>query len=336
MLKGALNVRSWCLVLAFFLASVVLTAPSKAAELTKVSIRMDWVLNGYHSPFFVGVTNGYYREEGLDVTVQPGNGSGVVAQAVANGNGTFGFVDGGTMMNLISKGLEVRAVMGILQQSPLAVVYNTTRGIAEPKDLEGKKVGVTNGEAPLILLPAFFKAAHVDSSKVNLVNASAATKEAIMVSGQVDAETEFNFVGIPPLEAQGMKVGAFKFADSGVNVPGNCIIAPTSFIASNPDVVRRFVRATQKAYQWTLAHPSEAIDILIADSPNDKIVKPIALRVLNLSLELLHSKATENLPIGVMSPEDWKHGEDLLVEYQGITKLGDPSRYMTDAFLETK
>ena len=160
-------------------AFVALAAQAKAEELTKVSIRMDWVLNGYHAPFFVGVKNGYYQSEGLDVTVQPGNGSGVVAQAVGNGNGTFGYVDGGTMINLVSKGLDVKAVMGILQTSPLAVVYNVSTGIKEPKDLEGKKIGVTNGEAPLILLPAFFKAAGVDPAKVTLVNASAASKEAI-------------------------------------------------------------------------------------------------------------------------------------------------------------
>src|SRR3546814_17243455 len=75
----------------------------------------------------------------------------------------------------------VKAVMGILQRSPLAVVYNMESGIKEPKDLEGKKLGVTNGEAPLILLPAFLKASNVDQSKVQLINAEAASKDAIKI-----------------------------------------------------------------------------------------------------------------------------------------------------------
>jgi NitT/TauT family transport system substrate-binding protein len=326
----------WWLMLPLLLFCAALIEPAQAANLEKVSIRMDWVINGYHAPFFVGVEKGFYKDEGLDVTVEPGNGSSVVAQAIGNGNGTFGYVDGGTMMTLVSKGLHVKAVMGIVQKSPLSVVYNAKRGINKPKDLEGKKIGASNGEAPLIMLPAFLKATGVDESKITIVNTSPASKEAILLNGQVDGDVEFDFVVIPPLEAHGMSVKAFDYADYGVNVPGTSIIARDDYLASHPDVVRRFLRATAKAYDWTVQHPEQAIDILIAANPDKKIPKDIALKVLELSLKDLHTKATQGKPVGVMSAEDWKHGEELLVKYQGIKPLGDPSHYMTNAFLESK
>jgi NitT/TauT family transport system substrate-binding protein len=318
------------------LAAIAVTGVGRAAEPDKVSVRMDWVFSGYHAPFFVAVKNGYYKDAGLEVTVEPGNGSGVVAQAIGNGNGTFAAVDGGTMMNLVSKGLKVRAIMGILQKSPLAIVYNAERGIKEPKDLEGKKIGVTNGEAPLILLPAFFQATGVDASKVELVNADAASKSVIMVSGQVDAELNFNFLAIPPLEEHGMKVGTLNYADYGVNLPGLSLIASTDFIESNPDVVRRFVAATLKGYEWTIAHPEEAIDILIAENPGDKIPKASSLRTLILSFDLLHSDATKDMPLGVMAEEDWAHAEDLLVKYQDTTRMDSPAAYFTNEFVQPK
>jgi NitT/TauT family transport system substrate-binding protein len=265
--------------------------------------------------------------------VQPGNGSGTVAQAIGNGNGNFAAVDGGTMMNLVSKGLKVRAIMGILQRSPLSIVYNEKSGIKTPKDLVGKKIGATSGEAPLILLPAFLKSAGVDQSKVTLVNADAASKTAIMLAGQVDGELNFNFLAVPPLEELGMKVGTLNYADYNVNVPGLSLIASTDYLKAKPEIARKFVRATVKAYDYTIKHPDEAIDILIAANPGQKIPKSSSLRVLTLSFDLLHSSATKGEPVGVMAESDWASAEDILSKYQGLKKAGSPNVYFTNEYL---
>src|ERR1700740_3753253 len=138
-----------------------------AADLQKVSVRMDWVAGAYHAAFYAGVKNGFFKEQGLDVTVEPGNGSANVAQAIGHGNGEFAAVDGGTMMQLVAKGLPVKAVMGWFQRNPNAVIYSERSGIKKPKDLEGKTLALTNGDAPSALLPAFAKATGLDLSKVN-------------------------------------------------------------------------------------------------------------------------------------------------------------------------
>src|SRR5262249_15756597 len=136
----------------------------------KVSLRLDWVISGYHAPYFVGIKNGYYSEQGLDVTIEPGNGSANVAQAIGNGNGDFATVDGGAMMQLVAKGLPVKSVMGLYQRNPIGVIYNVKSGVARPKDLEGKTLVITNGDAPAALLPAFMAATGVDIKKVNVVS----------------------------------------------------------------------------------------------------------------------------------------------------------------------
>jgi len=151
---------------ALFVSCGIAVAHAQGAQ--KVSLRMDWVISGYHTPYFVGIKNGYYKDEGLDVTVEPGNGSGNVAQAIGNGNGDLATVDGGTMMQLVAKGLPVKAVMGWFQRNPIGIIYNVKSGISKPKDIEGKTLVVTNGDAPSALLPAFAESTGVDLKKVIL------------------------------------------------------------------------------------------------------------------------------------------------------------------------
>jgi NitT/TauT family transport system substrate-binding protein len=313
----------------------MLPATARAAD-QKVTVRMDWVISGYHAPFFVGVKNGYYTAEGLDVTVEPGNGSANVAQAIGHGNGTFGTVDGGTMMQLVAKGLPVKAVMGWLQRNPIAVLFNQKSGIKTPKDLVGKTVAIHNGDAPAALLPAFAKASGIDLAKMNTVSVAPAAKAASVISGRADATISFGFLDGPVIAAAGVDVGQLLFADYGVDVPGLSVIASTSFIAAHPDVVRKFDRATRKAMAWTEQHPKEAIDILADMNPGQKIDKTISLSVLKASFKLLHSKRTKDEPIGVMSAKDWASAQDLLAEYVGLRKMPSVDAYFTNAFATAK
>src|SRR3954453_22993384 len=91
--------RVTCAFFAALFVSWGFAAQAQTAQ--KVALRLDWVISGYHAPYFVGIKNGYYSEQGLEVTVEPGNGSANVAQAIGNGNGDFAMVDGGAMMQLV-------------------------------------------------------------------------------------------------------------------------------------------------------------------------------------------------------------------------------------------
>jgi len=304
-----------------------------AADLQKVSVRMDWVVSAYHAPFYAGVKNGFFKEQGLDVTVEPGNGSANVAQAIGNGNGEFASVDGGTMMQLVAKGLPVKCVMGYFQRNPNGVIYAEKSGIKSPKDLEGKTLALTNGDAPSALLPAFAKATGLDLSKVNIVNTSPAAKNAAVISGKVDADVTFAFQGVPIIRAAGVPVNSFDYADYGVNVPGLCIIARVDYIEKNPDIVKKFVAGAQKAIGWSKDHAQQSIDNLIEMNQNTKVDSETALPILQAGFKLLHTKNTEDKPIGVMAQQDWADAENLLTQYVGLKKAGSPDRYFTNQFV---
>jgi NitT/TauT family transport system substrate-binding protein len=307
-----------------------------AQNLENISLRMDWVISAYHAPYFAGVANGFYKEEGLNVTIEPGNGSATVAQAIGNGIGNFAVVDGGTMMQLVSKGLPVKSVMGVYQRNPIGTIYSVKSGIKKPEDLAGKTLVVTHGDAPSALLPAFLKATGVDQTKVNVISTDAAAKNTAVISGKADAVVTFSFLAIPLIEAAGVKVGTLDFADYGVNVPGLTLIAQTRFIEKNPETVRKFVRATIRSFDWSVANPQKAIDILVAANPNQKISLPTALPVLNGSFALLHTKRTAGKPMGLSDRQDWADAENILAEYVKMEKAESPDRYFTNEFVIAK
>jgi len=319
------------LAVALSVACGIADAAAQTAQ--KVSMRLDWVISGYHAPYFVGIKNGYYKDEGLDVTIEPGNGSANVAQAIGNGNGDFATVDGGAMMQLVAKGLPVKSVMGLYQRNPIGVIYNIKSGITKPKDVEGKTLVITNGDAPAALLPAFMAATGVDIKKVNIVSTDPASKNAAVISGRGDAVVTFSFQAIPIIEAAGVSVKTFDYADYGVTVPGITLIARPDYLEKNPETVKKMARAIRKSFEWTTANPEKAVDILGEMNPGQKILMGTALPVLKGSFALLHSSKTAGQPIGVMAREDWVTAEDVLVKYVGMQKVDSPDRYFTNAFV---
>lgn len=324
--------HGFAFLLAGFIAAWLPGMSGTAQAQEKVSVRMDWVISAYHAPFFVGVKNGYYKEAGLDVTVEPGNGSGNVAQAIGAGNGNFATVDGGTMMQLVAKGLPVKAVMGWFQRSPIGVIYAKKSGISEPKDLEGKTLVITNGDAPSALLPAFAESTKIDMGKVNIVSTDPASKNASVISGKADGTVTFSFLAVPIISAAGVPADSLDYADYGVNVPGLAVIANTSYIADNPETVKKFVAATRKAMEWTKENPEKAIDILVEMNPQQKIITDTALGILKASFDLLHTDATQGKPVGLMAREDWASAEEILNKFVDMKKADSPDVYFTNEF----
>jgi NitT/TauT family transport system substrate-binding protein len=239
-------------------------------------------------------------------------------------------------MQLVAKGLPVKCVMGWFQRNPNGVIYSEKSGIKKPKDLEGKTLALTNGDAPSALLPAFAKATGLDLSKVNMVNTAPAAKNAAVISGKADANVTFAFQGVPIVRAGGVPADSLDYADHGVNVPGLCLIARLDYIKENPEVVRKFIAATQKAIAWTKDNPKEAIDIFVEMNKNQKIDTQTAQPILEASFKLLNTKNTQGKPVGVMAREDWVDAENLLAQYVGLNKAESPDRYFTNDFMSAR
>ncbi|MCZ6859163.1 MAG: ABC transporter substrate-binding protein, partial [Alphaproteobacteria bacterium] len=149
------------------LALGVMAGTASAAE--KVSLRLNWYLSGLHTPIYLGKERGYFSEEGIDLIIKEGRGSGVATQIIGAKGDTIGLSDAGTMVIAATKGVPIKAIMSILNTSPFGVVSLAETGIKTAKDLEGKRLAVTAGDSLTQLFPAVIKANNLDKSKIKMI-----------------------------------------------------------------------------------------------------------------------------------------------------------------------
>jgi NitT/TauT family transport system substrate-binding protein len=136
------------------LLSMLATGTATAQD--QVTFRLNWLLYGFHTPFYLGLERGYYKSEGIDLTIGEGQGSVRAVQTVGAKGDMFGLADGGSVVAGVSKGAPVKAVMAVTNSSPYSLAVRADAGIKTLKDIEGKTVASAPGEAGLQLLPGLF------------------------------------------------------------------------------------------------------------------------------------------------------------------------------------
>ncbi len=243
-------------------------APSlQASAADKITMTMNWRADSAHLGFALAKEKGYYADEGLDVTLQEGRGSGVAAQLVATGQSELGYADAGAILNVASKGAPIKIISTIWKAGQFGIIFLDSSGIKEPKDLAGKKLAVAPGTAMVPLVPVFLKANGLKESDVKIVSAAQNADIGLLTSGGVDAVAETPENIVVPLAAQGIKAGHFYFYDHGVPLVSLSLVAREDKIKANPDLYKRFIRATLKGWQEAMKDPEAAVDALKAVFP---------------------------------------------------------------------
>src|SRR4029453_3871792 len=143
-------------------------APAQAPR-DKATLKLNFYAYGEHAAFAYGLEKGIYAEDGIELAIVEGGGSGKVVQEVGIGSERFGYADATTMANLVSKGLPVKMIANYVQTSPLSIIFFAETGIKATRDLEGKKVSFTAGDSLHQNFPALIKLNRVDKSKVQKV-----------------------------------------------------------------------------------------------------------------------------------------------------------------------
>lgn len=311
-------------------AALMLGGAWSARAADEVSLRLNWYIGGLHVPFYYGKEQGFFEEEGIDLTINEGRGSGNTAQVVAAGSDTFGMADSSSLITLVSKGGEIKSVMSLLNSTGYSVVSLAESGIKEPRDLVGKSVAVSPGDPLGQLLEAVAKANDVDISTINFIQVDPAAKVVSVLEGRVDALLGGADDQYFLIKYQGKEPYALRYSEFGANIVGMTILTQKALIESNPDLVDRFVRASVKSWKAAIENPEAAVQAALAVKPD--LNAESTLDQLMVDIELLHSAASPDR-IGWGAEEDWTRTIDLLKTYRGLETDQDWTAFHTNEFV---
>jgi NitT/TauT family transport system substrate-binding protein len=308
-----------------FVCAMVLAAPALAGAQgkTEATLRLDWVPGAHHVGPVLAAQRGYYAQEGIDLAVKPGRGSGSTVQVVASGTELFGFADAGVMAIAASKGAPVVMVANFMQVGPNGAI-TLDKPMSSPKELAGKTIGLVPGESAHVALLAVAKKHGIPESALRIVSIEAASKAAALLTKKVDTIVGFRFGDYLRVYTQNPNAKITLFADWGVNVLGNGYFVSTSTLEKNPDLVQRFVRATSRGWQEARKEPNAAIDAMMKAFPDTN------RRFLELGLpmvfEHMQSPAAKGKPPGWTAEEDWKTTLEVM-KSAGLEGDRPPSSY---------
>jgi NitT/TauT family transport system substrate-binding protein len=251
-------------------AALALVSASPAAAQTNVKFSLDGRLDGPAGLFLFPHDRGYYRAAGLEVTVDEAT-SGTATESiarVASGAYEMGFADINALIKYRDQhpSAPVKAVFMVYNKPPYAVLARRSRGVTEPKNLEGKKLGAPTTSSTFGQWPLFAKLNGVEVSKVTIENIATPVRAPMLAAGQLDAVLGFSFRVYVDLKDRGVPVDdivLLPMANYGLKLYGNAIIVNSKFAAEKPEAVKAFLHAFLKGMKETIRRPADAVESIV-------------------------------------------------------------------------
>jgi NitT/TauT family transport system substrate-binding protein len=261
-----------CLRVISCLAFALLAGSQAANAQTKLRFTLDWIPGATHGAFLHALQKGYYKAEGLDVTIDRGKGSAEVVRQLAAGVYDMGFPDINVVMDFDSKNPDQAfpVLMSGYEEAPAAIFVLKSSGITDPKQLNGKKLGSAANDSTFKLFPIFASHTGIDVSTVQIQYIDPKLREVLLAQGTVDAIPGQVFNSLLELQAKGVKkdnIRYFMYKDYGLELYGNSVAASRTFLKEHPEAVKGFLRATMKGLKDIAKDSELAVKAALAYEP---------------------------------------------------------------------
>lgn len=275
---------------------------SPAAAQDKMQLQLNWFHLADHSPIYLALKKGYYKDEGIELTVLRGSGSADAAKKIELGQSDIGIADAPTVLTAIGKGANLRMVAVVYDKAGNNVFFRKSANIKAPKDLVGKKIAVPPADSHRVLWPAFAALHGIAPDAVTLVNVKPEGKQAIVAANEVDASFDLYTSYAIWEKALGKgDVGHLLWADFGLPIYGHTYFVNNDLIRKNPKLIERFLRATHKGWKDARANPAASIDAMVEAVPG--LDRNTLLATMPQILDLCVTERSARHGLGWIEPE---------------------------------
>ncbi len=308
----------------------------QAAQLTRATIRMDFIIGGKHAPWFVALDRGFYAKRGLNVTIQSSTGSADTVRTIGSGGADFGFADISTTIVARSRGMPIQTVAQF-GYVPTTILWREDTIIKQLKDLEGKIYAISPGQAQWYLMPAYcrinkidYKAIRIQETAPPLQPAALATKKAdfiVMYRGSNDEIAEL------AARKVGVKLNRIFMKDTGLDIYGTGLVVKEDDVKKRPEFVRAYVEATMEGLRYARDHQEDALKILLKHKPElDQNLVTVQLR--NALNEVYLPAESIQSGLGYMRPDITEKTVRIVNEFFDIGRKVTAKEVFTNQFIK--
>jgi NitT/TauT family transport system substrate-binding protein len=319
------------------LALMAGTAPA-FAELTDIRFTLGWKTQGSDAPFLLALHKGYFEEEGLNVSIDQGEGSAATVTRIMGGAYDAGFGD----INAIIQNAAARPgeapvmVYQLWNRPPFAIVTPKTAGIESPADFEGKTLGGAQGTPTTRLFPVFAELNGINLDAVKQENMAPNLQEPMMIRGDIDGAFVFTstswFNLIANRQDPANDYNWFNFEDYGMDLYSNGLMVSRALLTENPDAVAGLVRAVNKATMEVAANQDSSVEAIMAF---DNLVDPELERDrLEFALtNLMNAPEVTEIGMGDLVDERLTRSIEIVAKGYGLDRLPEASEIFDRSFL---
>ena len=298
-------------------------APANAAD--EVHLQTDWIPSGEHAMYFGGWTKGFWADQGIDITITRGYGSGDTVTKIAGGAADFGVADIGALITARARtGVPVKQIMQTYTHSPHSLFVLKSSGITTFQGLEGKKIGITPGNSHRVYFPKVAERAGTDPTKIIWSNSDASAMAALLIAKKIDAAPFFamhHYYQNKAAARAGEEIVVLPFVETGFAIYATGLIARDDMIAENPDLVRRFLLANRNAMEWARDNREEACRLHVERVP--EVAPDDCMGSLNATMTFVYNDHSASTGLGRHDPERLAFTYEVVADAQDLDSAWD-------------
>jgi NitT/TauT family transport system substrate-binding protein len=319
------------------LASALLLSVGASAQ-EKVRFQTDWLASGEHAAYYGALVKGIWAQEGLDMTVTRGYGSGDTAAKVGAGAADFGVSDIGAVLTARARAnLPVKTIAAVYTYSPHSLFVLKSSGITNFKGLEGKKIGITPGNSHKLYFPKVAAKSGTDASKIIWVNMDGGAMGTQLFTKNIDAAPFYSihhYYQNKAARKAGEEIVVLPFVKAGFAIYSASLIASDKTLQERPETVKKFLRGVRRSFEWARDNQVEACKMHVQRVP--EVDLDDCLNSLKATLEFVFNDYEKKYGFGQVTAERLNETWKAVSESQDLDPKWNPAQAVDTRFLPAK